>query len=57
MHLIMKYLCSCFENSEKALRMLRKVKSVADYDRAIRFLFNECAFLPDPVFQLSILLS
>ena len=57
MQLIMKYLCSCFENSEKALRMLRKVKSVADYDRAIRFLFNECAFLPDPVFQLSILLS
>lgn len=57
MHLIMKYLCSCFEDSERAQRMLRKAKSTDEYHQAVHFLFSECAFRQNPAFDLEILLS
>lgn len=57
MHLMMKYLCGCFENTGQVRRMLRKARSVAEYDEAVYRLFNDCPFSGDPAFQLDILLG
>ena len=57
MHLIMKYLCGCFQDGERAVRRLRRATTVREYDDAVHLLFNECTFSPEPAFQLAILLS
>lgn len=57
MHLIMKYLCGCFEDTENARRALRKARSVDEYNDAVHKLFHECAFRQQPVFCLDILLG
>ena len=57
MHLTMKYLCGCFENSEPHRRALRKVKTAEEYESAICRLFHSCPLKQQPAFDLDILLS
>ena len=57
MHLTMKYLCGCFENSEPCRRALRKVKTAEEYEDVIHRLFHECMLKQQPAFDLDILLS
>lgn len=57
MHLIMKYFCSCFEETGSVRRMLRKARSVAEYDEAVYRLFHECELKKEPVFDVDILLG
>ncbi|MBQ9301049.1 MAG: tRNA-dihydrouridine synthase, partial [Clostridia bacterium] len=57
MHLTMKYLCGCFENSEPYRRALRKVKTAKEYENVVSGLFRACSLKLQPAFDLSILLS
>lgn len=57
MHLILKYLSGCFEDTERIRRVLRKVRTAAEYEAAIQQLFHGCPFKDKPVFDLNILLS
>ena len=57
MHLMMKYLCSCFEDSGRVRKMLRKATTAEAYEAAARMLFYGCRFVPERGFQLDILLS
>ncbi|MBQ7455464.1 MAG: tRNA-dihydrouridine synthase family protein [Clostridia bacterium] len=57
MHLMMKYLCGCFENSDGPRRALRKATTPEAYYAAVRQLFEECPFKAEPRFDLDILLS
>ena len=57
MHLMMKYMCSCFEDGEKALRRMRRADSVEKYNEAARILFCCHALKTDPAFRLDLLLG
>ena len=57
MHLIIKYLCSCFEETGSVRRALRKARSVEEYNDAVYRLFHECAFKREPVFDVDVLLG
>lgn len=57
MHLMIKYLCSCFENSDGPRRALRRATTEDAYFAAVRQLFRECPLKQEPAFELSILLS
>ncbi|MBR1606816.1 MAG: tRNA-dihydrouridine synthase family protein [Clostridia bacterium] len=57
MHLIIKYLCSCFEDTGSVRRSLRRARSVEEYNGAVYRLFHECPFKQGPVFNVDILLG
>ena len=57
MHLMMKYLCSCFENSDAPRRALRRATTADAYFDAVRQLFRECPLKANPAFSLDILLA
>ena len=57
MHLMMKYLCSCFENSDGPRRALRRATTEDAYFAAVHRLFYECPFKQEPAFELKILLE
>lgn len=57
MHLMMKYLCSCFDDSTVYRRALHKVTTGEEYERIVSGLFRECPLKAQPAFDLDILLS
>ena len=57
MHLVLKYICGCFEYGEAVVRALRKVKTPEEYENAVYLLFHENALKSEPAFDLDILLS
>lgn len=50
MHEICKYLCWCFEQSDRSKKALWKANTIADYDEAAWILFHTCEFKEDPAF-------
>ena len=57
MHLIMKYFCGCFEDGQRVVRRLRRVRTAEEYEQAAHLLFSECAIRDTPAFRMDILLS
>ena len=57
MHLMMKYICSCFEDCGRVRRMLRKSVTPAEYWEAAAILFHECRLSSRPAFRLDVLLE
>jgi len=57
MHLIMKYMSSCFENSEKARRAIVKATNAEEYHAAVYQLFHNCPFREKPAFILENILK
>ena len=57
MHLMMKYLCSCFENSDGPRRALRRATTADAYFAAVEQLFHDCPLKENPAVCLDILLA
>lgn len=50
MHLIMQYISHCFQDPEKPRKAIRRATTIAEYDRAVAGLFDQCQLKEQPAY-------